>query len=224
MSTLVAETCESCGERATVQLPDKSWWCLLCDAAARRLGYDDQPSFKVLSLWQPWASLVAMGVKTIETRSWRAPQALIGKRIAIHAAKTPSGGIRWLGPYQYYVGRGGAWMCEGSVGLNIGLVLPLGAIVATARLAGCVPMSVFPMPNGARRWLWVPPGRADLNYSTDDGAEHFERDCSGQLPYGDFRDGRWAWLLEDVQPLAEPVPFKGGQGLTKTWEVPDVHG
>ncbi|MEN6507015.1 MAG: ASCH domain-containing protein [Planctomycetaceae bacterium] len=39
---------------------------------------------KALTLWQPWASMVALGYKTIETRSWatdhRGP-------LAIHAAK-----------------------------------------------------------------------------------------------------------------------------------------
>ena len=29
---------------------------------------------KAISLWQPWASLVAEGVKTIETRSWAPPK------------------------------------------------------------------------------------------------------------------------------------------------------
>jgi len=41
---------------------------------------------KALTLWQPYASLCALGVKTIKTRSWPAPKALIGQRIAIHAA------------------------------------------------------------------------------------------------------------------------------------------
>ena len=42
---------------------------------------------KALSLHQPWASLIAAGFKSIETRSWPPPQSLIGQRIAIHAAK-----------------------------------------------------------------------------------------------------------------------------------------
>lgn len=41
---------------------------------------------KALTLWQPWATLIAIGAKTIETRSWgtdyRGP-------LAIHAAKRP---------------------------------------------------------------------------------------------------------------------------------------
>ena len=33
---------------------------------------------KALSLWQPWASLIAYGVKDIETRSWAAPAGVKG--------------------------------------------------------------------------------------------------------------------------------------------------
>ena len=42
---------------------------------------------KATTLWQPYATLVALGIKTIETRSYAPPAALIGQRIAIHAAK-----------------------------------------------------------------------------------------------------------------------------------------
>lgn len=44
-----------------------------------------EPTMKAISLWQPWASLIAVGAKHHETRHWstehRGP-------IAIHAAKT----------------------------------------------------------------------------------------------------------------------------------------
>ena len=40
---------------------------------------------KFITLTQPWATLVALGVKRIETRSWRTPyRGLLG----IHAAKS----------------------------------------------------------------------------------------------------------------------------------------
>ena len=42
---------------------------------------------KALTLHQPWASLIAASAKSIETRDWRPPQALIGQRLAIHAGK-----------------------------------------------------------------------------------------------------------------------------------------
>ncbi len=39
---------------------------------------------RAISLWQPWASLVALGVKRFETRSWATPHR---GELAIHAAK-----------------------------------------------------------------------------------------------------------------------------------------
>lgn len=49
-----------------------------------------------ISLWQPWASLVMLGLKTIETRSWPVPPRIFAHspyadgsvRVLIHAAKT----------------------------------------------------------------------------------------------------------------------------------------
>ena len=37
--------------------------------------------------YQPYMTLIAEGIKTVETRSWRPPYALLGNRIAIHAGK-----------------------------------------------------------------------------------------------------------------------------------------
>ena len=42
---------------------------------------------KVLSIWQPWASLIAHGHKSIETRGWPAPRSIIGKTIGIASTK-----------------------------------------------------------------------------------------------------------------------------------------
>lgn len=40
---------------------------------------------KALSLWQPWASAIALGLKKIETRGWHTPHRGL---LAIHAAGT----------------------------------------------------------------------------------------------------------------------------------------
>ena len=40
-----------------------------------------------ISLWQPYATLIAIGIKPFETRRWKPPERLVGRRIAIHAAK-----------------------------------------------------------------------------------------------------------------------------------------
>ena len=69
---------------------------------------------KAITLHQPWASLIADGRKTIETRSWVPPKRMIGQRIAIHAGQK--------------VDKAAAqeWGCA---------ELHVGAVVATAKLA-----------------------------------------------------------------------------------------
>lgn len=42
---------------------------------------------KALTLTEPWATLMALHEKTIETRSWRMPNNIIGQEVAIHSAK-----------------------------------------------------------------------------------------------------------------------------------------
>jgi hypothetical protein len=42
---------------------------------------------RAITLTQPWAGLVATGIKTIENRPWKLPQSMLGKRFAIHASR-----------------------------------------------------------------------------------------------------------------------------------------
>lgn len=78
---------------------------------------------RALSLWQPWATLVAIGAKRIETRHWRAPGVLIGETFAIHAAKTTLHlPLARQAPFADALGGHG---------------LALGAIIGTARLRAC---------------------------------------------------------------------------------------
>lgn len=86
--------------------------------------FGHQPTIKAISLWQPWASLVAAGVKRHETRHWstayRGP-------IAIHAAKT----LDLAGaPDQ---------LCEAVSGPYWSKNLPRGVVVAVGQLADCSP-------------------------------------------------------------------------------------
>lgn len=49
-----------------------------------------------LTVWQPWASLIAWPLKPVENRTWKAPWVL-GKRIAIHAGnKFDEDAALWL--------------------------------------------------------------------------------------------------------------------------------
>lgn len=85
---------------------------------------------KALSIWQPWAQLVAIGAKRIETRHWSTRHS---GWIAVHAAK------RWTreerdivtyDPFAEALQRGGYDPRDRE--------LPLGAVVAVAQLIDCV--------------------------------------------------------------------------------------
>lgn len=57
-------------------------------------------TYPIISLWQPWAQWVALGWKTIETRTHHKFAGLAGKRIAIHAAlKWDKSAIEAARPY-----------------------------------------------------------------------------------------------------------------------------
>ena len=82
---------------------------------------------KAITLWQPWASLIAIGAKQYETRSWAARYR---GPIAIHAAKKDPGKLQISGKFEAARGElekaGLAWC-----------LLPTGCIVATAELVNC---------------------------------------------------------------------------------------
>lgn len=84
-----------------------------------------------LTLHQPWATAVAFGLKTIETRSWGV--AYRGE-LAIHAALEWNGKLR---AQAEQFARDWPW-AEPLVGLA---PLPLGEVVALVRLADCFEMT-----------------------------------------------------------------------------------
>lgn len=142
---------------------------------------------RAISIWQPYASLVAVGAKRVETRHWPAPSGVIGQRIAIHAGKSTK---------DLEVGRTGLFFehlhaaaLSGRLA-EVDAELPLGFILATARLVSCEQIPV--------------------NYSDVYTVK--------EVTFGWFAPGRWAWELDEVRPLAEPVAWRGAQGF---FNVPD---
>ena len=51
---------------------------------------------KAISLKQPWAYLIAAGIKDIENRTWKCPEKYIGQRVLIHASASAPKSIRKL--------------------------------------------------------------------------------------------------------------------------------
>jgi hypothetical protein len=126
---------------------------------------------KAISLWQPWASLWACGRKQYETRHWatsyRGP-------ITVHAAKKLCTDVdeelRAILEDEF----GGHWALE----------LPRGALIATAKLARCLPTSDL------------------LGLLSNE-----------ELAQGNFEPGRFGWGTEDMLELPQPIPFVGRQGI-----------
>lgn len=145
-----------------------------------------------LTLTQPWASLVAIGAKRIETRSWnttyRGP-------IAIHAAKgwpNEAKELVWREPFLACLREAGLVTFNNFIGVaGAGEArLPVGAVIATAQLDDTFPIT-------EESWSYL------LKF----GAQH-------EADFGDYSyPGRFGWVLTDVSPLEEPVAAKGALGL-----------
>jgi hypothetical protein len=152
---------------------------------------------KALTLTQPWASLVAIGAKRIETRSWatnyRGP-------LAIHAAK---GFPKWardftLEPVCYETMRTLGYKTRGWFP-----AYPVGAVIATCKLVDCVEMREL------RYGLDGQPVGIIGKY-TDMLAER-----TNEREFGDYSYGRYAWILGGVECFEHPIPATGHLGL---WE------
>jgi hypothetical protein len=156
---------------------------------------------KTLTIRQPRASLIAIGVKTIETRSWattyRGPLAIhaSAKLASAKLANTDSRGICLQEPFL-------------SVLLQAGLLIPecqkcwrhhfpLGAVIATCNL-----VEIYVI--GEDHLLSMPINKVCL----------VDLPSEPERSFGDYTPGRFAWILEDVKQI-EPVPAKGKLRL---WE------
>lgn len=189
---------------------------------------------KALVVHQPHAALIALGIKTIETRP-AAPNGPMrpegvrglpglaierGERIAIVAGtKLPKEDQQV-----------GAWTCNeyaddrwGMVRTNSTpprrrVVLHPGAVVCTVVVAEALPMEPCPPYSSSFDDRWEPEPPSVLYLGGLDGGPWAFIDGKGpigftdQLPYGDYEPGRFGWLLADVERTT-PIPCKGKQGV-----------
>lgn len=125
---------------------------------------------KAISLWQPWATAIPLGIKRLETRGWstryRGP-------LAIHAAK------HWDKDQDLFA-RSMRQLTEPQLPDEF----PFGAVVGVAWLVDVIPSE---------------RARKIVNLI--------------EAAFGDYAPGRFAWVLEDAQPLTRPLPWKGKQGF-----------
>lgn len=151
---------------------------------------------KALTLTQPWAQLVALNAKQIETRSWSTQYR---GTLAIHAAKGFPPEARRLCALQEpfrSVLREAGFNVTGPLKADF---MPLGVVVATCRLVDCIRVTHPQVYFGVRTdsVLRLPPEEPELSF-------------------GDYTPGRYAWILTDIKPLATPIPCKGALSL---WDV-----
>lgn len=158
---------------------------------------------KAISLWQPWASLVSIGAKRFETRSWAPPKALLHQRIAIHAAKAANALTMRGVSHEAREAMSDAFARSNFTSAEFNVGLPRGAIVCTARLVAY--------------WQVGPSNEYGPTFVGFCGLTSYRQFEAPDL-FGDYSVGRWIWALADVCRLDVPVPFLGRQGF---FDVPD---
>ena len=182
-----------------------------------RGGFAGVGKMRAVTLHQPYASFIAWGEKGPETRSWACPPSLLGKRIAIHASSAIPAYAKELcmtEPFSTVIGLNLRENAAGDFYLSEVLKrLPLGAVVATCVVERCVRTEDVRVPG--------------QKYEADDfagqdgtlfGPDEILWITEQQFAFGDYRPGRFAWVLKDIQPLADPIPARGFQKIWN-WET-----
>lgn len=148
-----------------------------------------QESIKAITVWQPWATLIALGVKRFETRGWATKYR---GSIAIHAGKR----IDIDSFRNLTINR--VLRKHGILSVDD---LPTGEVIAIANLKGCHPISLC----------------GDSFASTiDDAGEITHIYENEEFEFGYYAEGRYAWEMTNVRQIT-PVQAKGQQGLW-TWK------
>lgn len=145
---------------------------------------------KAITIKQPWLTLISLGEKKFETRSWQTKYRGI---TAIHAGKMID---------KAACGQNSITQALLRHGIESYKELPTGAVIATAYLVKCHKiMEDRSFINDEERAV------------TDNGL-FIEGD---EWSFGDYSEGRYAWKLSNVNPLAKPIPAKVRLSLWE-WE------
>ena len=142
---------------------------------------------KVVTIRQPWASLINIGEKRKETRSWktnyRGP-------LYIHAGKSIEKEYLKDNLFTDKFKKHG-------IDYN---KLPLGCIIAKCNLVDCLKVIEY-----------------GYTYAILEDGTKVEGD---EFYYGDYSEGRYIWILDNIEQLEEYIPCKGNLSL---WSF-DVNG
>ncbi len=165
---------------------------------------------KAITIWQPWASLLAIGAKRYETRGWatkyRGP-------IAIHAAKKDPCKIPLIG-LEEFDAAAGEELTKAGLG-STWFLLPRGEIIATAELVNVWHIVHNPGADvDTARHISIGAESLTNDRHAPDFADYFVP-TAREMIFGDWTPGRFAWEIANVRMLSEPIPAKGKQRI---WE------
>lgn len=156
---------------------------------------------KVLSLLQPWATLVVIGAKKIETRSWNTKYR---GDILIHASKNKkiAEEIIYKFPFnkvmvEYFNHDTEPYIED----------LPFGAIIGKVNICTTSAVETLPQINGQELVIRGGEYNGKIWKMTEQ-----------EIAFGDYSPGRYAWLLSDPIKFEKPIPCKGSLSL---WDCPE---
>lgn len=147
---------------------------------------------RCLTLWQPWASLIAEGLKTIETRGrpLARPGSLVGERLAIHAGLQSDDLPGVITDLEMI---GDRWQGEQGEAARRAVEFLAGRHAA--------------LPKGAVLCVVVVTGERSLNLNDTPRAL-----C--------LAEGRWGYGVKLARKFAVPVQARGFQGIWN-WDEPE---
>lgn len=155
-----------------------------------------KPVKKCLSLWQPFASLLIMGIKTVDTRGYATPKGYTGE-LYIHASAAFPRSVVYD---EYYLGDP-----------TFRLIVNLLFFFEESRNLDPVPWAIFrkgfTMGKILGRVTLLPAMEAhDLK---EEWGPSRLPDWEREYALGDLSSDRWAWPVEDPRVFAQPVDAKG---------------
>lgn len=152
---------------------------------------------KVISLLQPWATFVVMGIKKFETRSFNTK---FRGKILIHASKKFS---KHQFDLCFDIPEFRKHFEEMST-----MDLPKGFIIGSVEITDTIPtwqvthyLNIFDSPLSEFKGLGP-------------------RQWKEEIVYGDYSNERFAWKLENAIQFANPIPAKGQLGFWN-YDMPD---
>lgn len=153
-----------------------------------------EPAVKAISLWEPWATLMRTGAKTIATRSW---------------ATSYRGPLLICAATRRHVGEMAQLLTEPAWRRAFGIA---DATTMRGRLAALEEQLHYDQAVAIvdlRSCRLCYPGIVD------------ELKAHGEEDFGDYSPGRYAWITTNLRAI-KPFPVRGSQGLFEVELPPEV--